>query len=115
MRSHRFARVLKFALFAVLFVALVFAFGFVVKGLWNWLMPPLLGWKSIGYWQAMGLIILCKILFGGLHGSGGRGGYRRHCMREGWEQMTPEERGKFCQGLHGSQDQVAAPDSKPSA
>jgi hypothetical protein len=101
-------------MFAMLFVAFLFALGFVVKGLWNWLTPPLFGWKSIGYWQAMALIILSKILFGGFHGSGGRGGYRRHRMRERWEQMTPEEREKFRQGLQGRWCGMTPPDSKPT-
>ncbi len=115
MRSHYILRGLKFVLFAVLFVAVLFVLGFVGMGLWNWLMPALFGWKSIGYWQALGLIILSKILFGGFGGSGGRGGYRRHRMTERWKQMTPEEREKFRQVLHGCWSRVAPPDSKPSA
>jgi hypothetical protein len=115
MRSYYFLRGLKFVLFAVLFVAVLFVLGFVVMGLWNWLMPALFGWKSIGYWQALGLILLSKILFGGFGASGGRGGYRRRRMRERWERMTPEEREKFRQGLRGCWGRVAPPDSKPSA
>ena len=45
-------------------------FGFVVKLLWNWLMPLLFGFKTITYWQAFGLVLLAKLLFGGFgHGS----------------------------------------------
>jgi hypothetical protein len=116
MRSHYFVRGfirgVMFLLFAVLFVAL---FGFAVMGLWNWLMPALFGLKSIGYWQALGLIILSKILFGGFRGRGGRGGYLRHRIRERWERMTPEEREKFRQGLRGCWGRVAPSDAKPSA
>ena len=43
-------------------------FGFVVMSLWNWLMPTLFGGHTIGYWQAWGIIILSKILFGGQAG-----------------------------------------------
>ena len=50
MKSHWFVRGLKFALFAVLFVAVL---GFVVMSLWNWLAPALFGWRVIGFWQAM--------------------------------------------------------------
>ncbi len=48
-------------IFAVLF-ALVF--GFLVKWLWNFLMPGLFGLKQITYWQAFGMVILAKLLFG---------------------------------------------------
>ena len=115
MRSYYALRALKFVLFAVLFVVVLFVLGFVVMGLWNWLMPTIFGWKSIGYWQALGLIVLSKILFGGFRGSGGRGGYRRRRMRERWEHMTPEEREKFRQAVRGCWGRVTPPDSKPSA
>ena len=48
---------------AIVFAAL---FGFVIMWLWNWLMPELFGLSIISYWQAVGLLILSKILFGGL-------------------------------------------------
>lgn len=110
MRIRRVLRVLLFLPLVVLFVAL---FGFVVMSLWNWLMPAIFGLKTIGYWQALGLFILCKILFGGFRG--GRGGRWRHRMRERWEQMTPEEREKFRQRFCSSWGRVAPPESKPSA
>ena len=73
--------------------------GVVVRLLWNWLLPPLLGWPQITFWQAVGLLALCRILFGGLglHGSG-RSNFRRR-MAERCEQMTPEERERFRQGM----------------
>lgn len=43
--------------------ALVFAI--LVKVLWNWLMPGLFGLPVIGFWQAFGILLLAKILFGG--------------------------------------------------
>jgi hypothetical protein len=99
MKRHRFLRGLKFVLFAVLFVTV---FGFVVMRLWNWLMPVLFGWHSINFWQAVGILVLSKILFGGFRGHpGGRMKWRRRMM-ERWEQMTPEEREKFRQGMRGS-------------
>jgi hypothetical protein len=33
--------------------------------LWNWLLPPLFGWRQITFWQALGILALCRILFGG--------------------------------------------------
>lgn len=47
--------------------AIVFAlvFGLLVKVLWNWLMPMLFSLPQITYWQAFGIVILGKLLFGG--------------------------------------------------
>jgi len=52
---------------AVLFGLLV---GFLVMYLWNWLMPMLFGLKTITFWQAFGLVVLAKILFGSFGGHG---------------------------------------------
>ena len=66
--------------------------------LWNWLMPDLFGLQTISFWQATGILLLCKILFGGLnfghHGHKGHGNCHNHSnkLRELWENMTPEER-----------------------
>jgi hypothetical protein len=97
-----------------LFVLIVAAgFGQAVRHLWNWLMPNLFGLHSITYWQALGLLCLCWILFGGLRGWPGRGLHSRHGMRGRWEQMTPEQREKFRQGMRhrcgGSEPPAAAP------
>ena len=77
----------------------IFVGGELVLHLWNWLLPPLFGWRQITFWQALGILVLCRILFGGLgrHGSG-RSNFRRR-MKERWEGMTPEEREKFRQGM----------------
>jgi len=85
----------KWILFAPLAIAGVAIVGFlggeIVKLLWNWLMPELFGWRTITFWQALGLLVLCRILFGGM---GRHGGHRR--MTAG---MTPEERDRFRQRL----------------
>jgi hypothetical protein len=75
--------------------------GEVVRLLWNWLLPPLFGWRPVTFWQALGLLALCRILFGGLglHGST-RSNVRRR-MAERYESMTPEERERFRQGICG--------------
>lgn len=49
----------------VLAVLLGFLFALVIKALWNWLMPTLFGLGTITYWQAFGIFILAKLLFGG--------------------------------------------------
>jgi hypothetical protein len=115
MKSYSLLRLVKFPLLAMLFVVMLAGFGFVVMGLWNWLMPALFGLKLIGYWQALGLIVLSKILFGGFRGSAGRGGRRLHGIRDRWKQRTPEEREKFRQGLRDCWNRMASPDPKPTA
>lgn len=82
-----------------LFVALG---GTLVKLLWNGLLPPLFGWHEIGFWQALGLLVLCRILFGGLrlHG-GGRGSPWGRRWAERWATMTPEERERLRQAWRG--------------
>jgi hypothetical protein len=73
--------------------------GEIVLKLWNWLLPPLFGWHLITFWQALGLLVLCRILFGGLGGHGaGRSSIRRR-MRERCGGMTPEDREKFRQAM----------------
>ncbi len=96
-----------------LFVLFAFLFGWVVMSLWNALMPAIFGLKAIGYWQALGLFILAKILFGGFGGgSGARGGYWRHRMIERLERMTPEEREKFRQAFYERWGRGVPPDAK---
>lgn len=95
---YRPVRVLVIALVAALALAL---FGFIVMQLWNWLLPALFGWKTIGFWQAAGLLVLARILFGGFGGRGGHHGRWRSKMRERWEKMTPEEREKFRAAMAG--------------
>jgi hypothetical protein len=98
MKRHWFARGLKFVLFAGLFVTVL---SFVVMRLWNWLLPSLFGWHLITWWQAVGILVLSKILFGGFRGHPGQQMYWRRRMKERWQQMTPEEREKFRQGMRG--------------
>jgi hypothetical protein len=99
---------------AILGIAL-FAFlgGEIVKLLWNWLVPALFGWRQITFWQGLGLLALCRILFGG-HGILGRNRSRmRGRLSERWEQMTPEEREKFREGMRGCRPfGPAAPEPK---
>ena len=87
----------KFWKILVFIIAGAAALGFVVMSLWNWLMPSLFsGAQQIDYLHALGLFVLCKILFGGFRG---RGCHHHH--RQRWEQMSDEEREKFKQGMRG--------------
>ena len=73
--------------------------GIVVQILWNWLMPPLFGWRSLTFWQAIGLLALCRILFGRIGGRGFRRSSWRRRMEERWDRLTPEEQEKFREAL----------------
>jgi hypothetical protein len=97
MRKRWIAWVPLILLAVLLFVAIG---GEVVRLLWNWLLPSLFGWPPITFWQALGLLALCRILFGGrgLHGSA-RSNVRRR-MAERYECMTPEERERFRHAIH---------------
>lgn len=86
-------KILGIAIIAILVV------GFMVQSLWNWLMPAIFGWRLISFWQAIGLLLLSKLLFGGFRGGNRR--HWRHRMNERWAEMTPEEREKFRQGMRG--------------
>ena len=92
----RWKRLILIAPLAILGMLLFIAIGGgIVLYLWNWLLPPLFGWREITFWQALGLLALCRILFGG---SGWRGPLRsnvRRRMEERCERMTPEERERF--------------------
>lgn len=76
--------------------ALISVASFGVMSLWNWLMPALFHLPAITAWQALGLLVLCRLLFGGFRGH--RAHWRRR-MRERWNHMSPAEREQFQAGL----------------
>jgi hypothetical protein len=93
LRGLRFAGFVVLGVVAVGVFALVF--GWLVMLLWNWLMPAIFGLGTISYWQAFGLVILAKLIFGGVGGWGrhrgpghrpGRGPWNDHwkVRREEW-------------------------------
>ena len=106
MHQNRFWKGTRIALFVAL-AAVVF--GFVVRELWNALVPPIFGWHAITFWQAIGLILLSKILFGGFHRHYGGGNRWRHRMKERMEQMTPEQREHFRRGMRCHRGPFASP------
>lgn len=91
-----FKKVLMVLLFGT---AAIFLFGFIVMSLWNAILPAVLHVGMISFWQALGILILSKILFGGFHGGRGRGwgGKMRGNMREKWMNMSDQEREQFKQ------------------
>lgn len=91
------------------------AFTFITMLLWNWLVPALFNGPLISFWQALGLLVLSKILFSGF-------GRRGHCQhrggrwREKWHRLTPEDRERFrekmkdkwCTGTFGKNEDAPA-------
>lgn len=109
---NRKKKLLVFAPVGIAGLALfTFLFGSVVRMLWNWLLPPLFGLPAITFWQALGLLLLARILFG----FGGHGGGRRDKIgARAWDKiadrvadrvgerldgLSPEERERFVQRL----------------
>ncbi|MDB5241761.1 MAG: hypothetical protein JWP57_2386 [Spirosoma sp.] len=113
MKRFRLRVAIRFLSFSLLFVGLA---GLAVMVLWNALLPPILGVRAISFGQAIGLLVLSRILFGGPRGygprgfgsrwrngpeSGGWGGYGpiewKEKMNERWQKMTPEQRDQIRQ------------------
>jgi hypothetical protein len=101
MKNNRAVRVVGLLVFAIVFIA---GFGSAVWQLWNLLMPKIFGLPVIGFWQAVGLLSLSWLFFGGFRGPIG---FSRHRgfgpgMRGRWGRMTPEQRAKFRESLRAS-------------
>jgi hypothetical protein len=90
-------------------LAAVAVFGFLLMSLWNWLIPSLTGWHTLSFVQALGLLVLCRILFGGF------GGRWRHAGRSGWSRLSPEERERFRAQFQGRCGRRGASQDQPSA
>ena len=84
------------------FLAIAAGFSAVVMCLWNWLMPAIFGLVTINFWQAFGLLVLGRILFGSFGGGQKMFGAMSHGMHgntnpflKKWTRMTPEQRKEF--------------------
>lgn len=88
----RFRR--KFFAKALLFVVFIALMGWVVMRLWNWVVPGLgIEAHAIDFPHAIGLLVLCRILFGGFRGHGGGCSKRRQWQHwQQWQRMTQQER-----------------------
>ncbi|MFZ4057544.1 MAG: hypothetical protein ACOYKE_05370 [Ferruginibacter sp.] len=84
--------------FLLLIPIFILGVGAIVMFLWNAILPEVIGVKSISYWQAMGILILSKILFGGM-GFGNKSKhlppFANNAIKEKWMQMTDEEKAQF--------------------
>src|SRR5580658_10449780 len=97
MRRRGWRKLLLIIPLAILTAAL---FGFIVMSLWNVVVPAVFGGKIITFWQALGLLVLSRILVGGFCRRGGLGD-RQRARKAIWERWTPEEREKLRAGMRG--------------
>ena len=81
--------------------------GEIVKLLWNWLMPSIFGLRQLTFWEAAGMLALCRILFGGIAGRGMAGSNVRHRTGERREQFRQRVRERF--GLNDVDPNAAVP------
>jgi Ca2+/H+ antiporter, TMEM165/GDT1 family len=95
-----------------MFLAGAIVIGFVVMLLWNAILPDVLGVKIITFWQALGLLLLSKILFGGYHNHHVR--HKPHHndkRREFWRNLSSEEKIKMRNELWNKFKQTSDHDS----
>jgi hypothetical protein len=85
----------------------VFFAGGLVMLLWNWLLPPLFDWRQITLLQGFGLLVLCRILFGGFGGGGGGGNHFE-------KKISPEEKERFRQRMRDRVCQTPADGPEPT-
>jgi hypothetical protein len=99
------ARLFWHGVFSIVAIAAVAA---VTMLLWNVLVPAIIGWQAISYWQAVGLLILCRLLFGGMfgglrhhhHGMHGHGFGHRHLFHTHHERMKGMTRKEKREYIH---------------
>lgn len=91
----------RFILKGIIFVVAALAiFPLVIMLIWNAIMPDIFGLVEINFWQALGLLVLGKILFSGFGWRKGYHGHRHHGhwrsrWHSKWVKMTPEEEKEF--------------------
>ena len=96
-KARKFLRIV---LVAALAIGVI---GFVIMCLWNWLAPAAFGGHLIGFWQAVGLFALARLLVGGFRSRGSHGHWR-HRMADRWSRLSDEERERFGRGCGRGRD-----------
>lgn len=86
--------------FVPLFILLaLLAVSYAVYWLWNTVLVAVVPVKSVTFWQAVGLLILSRLLLGGFKFGPRSGGFRGAGggppWREKWRQMSDDDRRKF--------------------
>ena len=99
MKKHKGFRIVALIFIGTAIVGLV---AFVVMLLWNWLIPSIFaGGPMITFWQALGLLVLSKILFGGFKPHHpppfmrDKKEYWKKKIREKWNCMDDDKKNKI--------------------
>jgi hypothetical protein len=95
-------------------LAVMAGFSAVVMVLWNALVPDVVGWRAIRFWQAVGLLILARLLFGGFGWHRGMHGWGMHgddAARKRWMKMTVEQRKAFLRRRKELRNHECCPDA----
>lgn len=79
----------------ILIVAGVALLIWLVMFLWNTILPEVIGVTTINYWQALGIFVLSKILFGGFRGGPPRSKRFKSKISEKFMNMTDEQKETF--------------------
>lgn len=85
----------KFLFYLIAAAGGVLLVGFLLKVLWNALVPAIFGLQVISFPQALGLLLLSRLLFGRWGGWGGPKNYyasRKQAWKEKWEGLSEEEK-----------------------
>ncbi len=99
-RSKSIGEIIGWVLFGILGItALAILFAFVVMWLWNWLAPEIFGLPTLTYWQAVGMILLLKLLLGGFGG----GGKSHSSSKRSKSSCDKESKGEFSKWKHYDQ------------
>ena len=103
----------KFIIIPIFFVGMAILITWILMELWNWLMPDLFDLSRISFWQAFGLLILSKLLFGGMNGGKHKKAHCHYCggenrkyqwkekFKQKWSEMPHEEREKWQEKFSG--------------
>ncbi|WP_443945325.1 hypothetical protein ACJVDH_20790 [Pedobacter sp. AW1-32] len=96
MRRGNFSRGKKFLFFIPVAILGATCLGFAIRFLWNSILPEVAHVGRLNFWQALGLLVLCRLLFGSFGKGGGKKfAERKYAMREKWRNMSVEERDRF--------------------
>lgn len=86
----------------IIMLALLAGVGAVVMLLWNAIIPTVIGWGAVSYLQAVGLLVLCRLLFGSFSGIKGRTNATlqgdRDELKAKLKGMTKEEKRDYIRG-----------------
>lgn len=95
MRNRKYSKAKKFIFFLPVVALIATLLGYTIMSLWNWILPEIAHTGRLNFWQALGLLILCRLLFGNFNKGGGSFREKAVKMRSKWQSMNEEERAQF--------------------